>query len=387
MNQKKEFVLRAMNENENFQALCREYGISTKTGYKWKGRFLERGLMGLEEESRRPHKSPEELGEKVVCEIVRLKERHRHWGPKKIREIYRREHDEVPSESSFKRVLERAGMVEKRVVRKAREGGRMSSGRRGTEPNEVWAVDFKGYWRDAEGERCEPLTVSDEYSRYVMASRRMESAKTERVWEEFEVLFERHGLPVAIRSDNGGPFASTRSVLGLSRLSVRWVALGIDLERGRPGKPGDNGRHERIHLDIWKELEREKKGSQAELEVWRQEHNEVRPHESLGMKCPAEVYRNSERKYKGLPKELDYEGMERRKIMKYGRLVWRGKTVFISSALAGWHVGLKSMGAERWEVYFANLRVGVLELPTESFIAAPWRRDEASASSEEKALP
>jgi putative transposase len=383
MKQKAEFVLRAMGGG-NFRALCAEYGIAAKTGYKWKERFMQGGLEGMEEESRRPHASPEALGEAEVCEIVRLKQRHKHWGPKKIQELYRRQHGgEVPSESSFKRVLERAGLVEKRVVRKVTEGGRIWSGQRASEPNAVWTVDFKGSWYDALGRRCEPLTVRDEYSRYVLASERLGDARTETVWKSLETLFEKHGLPGAIRSDNGSPFASTRGILGLSRLSSRWVAIGIDLERGRPGHPQDNGGHERMHRDMSRELERSPGAcTQEELDMWREEYNSKRPHQALGMKCPAEVYRKSPRRYQGLPSELDYGGMERRRINAQGALVWGGQAIFVSTALAGWEVGLKPYGTEQWEVYFVNLRLGELEPKTACFIGTPWRPNEAGAKPE-----
>jgi len=387
MNQRTEFVLRALGGG-NFRELCREYGIAAKTGYKWKERFMERGLEGLKEESRRPRSSSEALAEEQVCAIVRIKQRHPHWGPKKIQELYRREYGQAPSESSFKRVLERAGLVEKRRVRVARERGRIFSGKRAQGPNEVWTIDFKGKWHDGRGECCEPLTVRDEHSRYILASERLENARTETVWQSLERLFERHGLPEAIRSDNGAPFASVRGVLGLSRLSSRWVALGIDLERSRPGCPQDNGGHERMHRDLSQAFEQPLgDSSQGELDLWREEFNWQRPHESLGMKCPGEVYENSSRRYQGVPQSLEYGGMETRRILVGGSLMWRGQAIFISSALSGWDVGLRPCGSERWEVCFANLRLGELEPSTASFIRTPWRANEAATTQPEKALP
>ena len=201
------------------------------------------------EESRRPKSSPEQLAEREVCEIIRLKMAHLPWGPRKIRELYRRRHGEAASESTFKRVLERAGLTQKRRKRRSTEAGRLCSGRRASAPNEIWTVDFKGWWR-SHGKRCEPLTVRDEHSRYLLELGALEDARSETVRKSFERLFERQGLPGAIRSDNGVPFASVRALLGLSRLSAWWVALGIDLERGRPGHPQDNGAHERMHGDI-----------------------------------------------------------------------------------------------------------------------------------------
>src|SRR5258706_2179049 len=184
MNQRTEFVLRALR-TENFRDLCREYGISPKTGYKWKERFLAHGLSGMAEQSRRPRSSPSGLEEAVVCEMVRLKQRHRSWGPRKLRDIYRRRHGPAPSESSFKRVLTRAGLVEPRRLRKRQQAGRLVSGRRAQAPNEVWTVDFKGWWYSAAGRRCEPLTVRDEFSRYVLELRSFANAQTQSVREWF----------------------------------------------------------------------------------------------------------------------------------------------------------------------------------------------------------
>jgi putative transposase len=312
MEQRIEFGLKAMG-SLNFRALCQEYGISTKTGYKWKERFLRDGLRGMEERSRRPKSHADQLAEEAVCEIIRLKLAHGSWGPRKIRELYRRRHGEVASESSFKRVLERAGLTQKRYRRRAKEAGRLRGGREGQAPNEVWTVDFKGWWR-SRGKRCEPLTIRDEHSRYVLELRAVADGRGETVRRSFERLFEHNGLPQAIRSDNGAPFASINYLLGLSRLSVWWVALGIDLERGRPGHPQDNSAHERMHLDISREIEAMGQADQAALDLWRQSFNFERPHEALGMRCPGQLYRPSERKYEGTPEDLIYPQMCTRRV-------------------------------------------------------------------------
>lgn len=241
MDQRIEFVLQALR-TDNFRALCVEYGISPKTGYKWRERFLRWGTEGLTEVSRRPRGHADQLSPEVVCEMVRLKHLHPYWGPRKIRALYLRMHGTAASESSFKRMLARAGLTEPRPRRRpAAVAGQLRSGRRGQAPNEVWTVDFKGWWYDPQRKRCEPLTVRDEHSRYLLELRRLPNARTETVRLCFERLFEQYGLPEAIRSDNGAPFAHPQALLGLSRLSVWWVALGIDLERGRPGHPQDNG--------------------------------------------------------------------------------------------------------------------------------------------------
>jgi len=230
-------------------------------------------------------------------------------------------------------------------------------------------VDFKGWWKSW-GKRCEPLTVRDEHSRYVLELRAMEGASTEKVQQSFERLFERTGLPQAIRSDNGAPFASVHGLLGLSRLSAWWVALGIDLERGRPGHPQDNGAHERLHRDISREIEALGQSDQAAMDVWRQSFNYERPHEALSMRCPGELYRVSERKYQGTPEDLDYPQMCPRRVSAKGTIKLDGQVLFLSTALAGWSVGLKPITQERMEAWFGRLLLGEVDLATSSFIRA-----------------
>lgn len=375
MDERLEFVFRAMR-TENFRALCQEYGISTKTGYKWRERFFQHGMTGMAEQSRRPHSHAEQLSEAETCEIIRFKQAHRYWGARKIRELYLRKYGQAASESSFKRVLARAGMTEPRRRRqRSTEGGRLWSGRQAQSPNEIWTVDFKGWWYDGQGKRCEPLTVRDEHSRYVLELRRVSDSRTATIRACFERLFERHGLPGAIRSDNGTPFAHVNGLLGLSRLSAWWVALGIDLERGRPGHPQDNGGHERLHRDVAVELE-SWAAEQEALDLWRQEFNHERPHEALAMKCPAEVYHNSSRPYKGSPEDLDYPGMDARRVNKVGSIMLGGRALFISSSLARWSVGLKQLESGRLEVWFGRLLLGWIDLSAESFQRADIRPQE-----------
>ena len=383
MNQKIEFSLKAIN-CLNFRSLCKEYGISTKTGYKWKERFLENGIAGMNDESRRPHTSPAGLDEAVVCEIVRLKQAHQQWGPRKIRTLYERKHGgEVPAESSFKRVLERAGLTVPRKVRRSSEGGRLHSGLKAEQPNDVWTVDFKGWWKDRDGLRVEPLTVRDECSRMILDVRLLESSRTEAVKACFERLFERHGLPGSIRSDNGSPFAASHSLLGLSRLSAWWLALGIGLERSRPACPQDNGAHERMHLDIRDELQVKKVGhDQMAFDLWREEYNFVRPHEALGMRSPAEVYKPSDRPYHGTPDELDYGTMMPRRVHpKDGTIHYESEKIMLSASLSGWTVGLSPReGDGLVEVWFANLLLGHIDPQTSSFASAQSARSKAGKS-------
>ena len=372
MEQRIEFALRAMR-TLNFRALCQDYGISAKSGYKWKERFLREGVRGMEEESRRPRSSPEQLPEEVVCKIVGLKLAHLSWGPGKIGELYLRGHGEVASESTFKRVLERVGLTQKRRQRRHwTEAGRLSSGKRAAAPNEVWTVDFKGWWKSW-GKRCEPLTVRDEHSRYVLELRVMESAGTEKVRQSFERLFERAGLPVAIRSDNGAPFASVHGVWGLSRLSAWWVALGIDLERSRPGHPQDNGAHERLHRDISLELEGVSgTHAQGALDLWREQFNHERPHEALGMRTPGELYMPATRQYRGTPEALEYTAMGSRQVNACGQIHWEKECYFLSRSLAGWNVGLQSLG-QRINVWFGRLLLGQIDPSSTNFFRSDIR--------------
>jgi len=234
-------------------------------------------------------------------------------------------------------------------------------------------VDFKGWWWRGHY-RCEPLTVRDEYSRYLLELRAVPDARTETLQRSFERLFERHGLPGAIRSDNGSPFASRSAVYGLSRRSAWWVALGIDLERGRPGHPQDNGAHERLHRDIRLELESlGPRISQDALELWRQAFNEQRPQEALGMRCPSQLYHSSSRKYQGPIEELIYPRMANRGINRHGQMSWENELYFLSTSLAGWSLGLKDNSEGRIEVWFARLLLGWIDPASASFFRADIR--------------
>ena len=384
INERTAFALRSLQPGVNFSQLCQEYGISRQVGYKWKKRFIEEGTPGMVERSRRPRSSPRELTEQVICRLNKCHQRHPAWGPKKIHAHYLGTYGEVPSLSSIKRIFERSGWVKKRRRRPAASGGRLHADRVAEEANDVWTVDFKGWWHVGDGGRCEPLTVRDEKTRYVLAIRGMSASTTEAVRSVFEELFHRYGLPKAIRSDNGPPFASRGNALGLSRLSAWWLALGIDLERGRPGKPQDNGAHERLHRDIKAELqdcaEDSMEEQQAAFEIWRTIFNRERPHEALGMKTPEMYYRKSPRTYTSEPVELEYRGMCSRRVNTAGMIKLENRPIRISAALAGWSVGLKALDADTYEVYFSRLRIGQIELSTRSFLGADGRPEELAES-------
>ena len=377
MDLRTEFIKRAMREELPFAALCREYGISAKTGYKWKQRFLADGLPGLADLSRRPRSSPATVTEDVVCELVRLKGRHSKWGPKKIRDLYVKAQPAraVVSLSTVKRVLDKAGLVKpRRRQRKPEHCGRIANPLVATAPNQVWTVDFKGWWYSPAKQRVQPLTVRDAFSRYALLVQAVPDARMETVQECFSRLFASYGLPLAIRSDNGAPFACTSAPLGLSRLSAWWVALGISLDRIEPGHPEQNGAHERMHRDIALEVEGQVDGDlsaqQAALDIWRCEYNEVRPHEALGMRRPAELYIKSERRFDPTPVVLEYpQGYWRRQVKPNGCIKISNRWVFVSSAIVGWDVGLQPLGTQQFNVWFGPLRLGELNVQDEKFTA------------------
>jgi transposase InsO family protein len=376
MDQRKEFVLRVMGSGERFKEVCREFGISRKTGYKWKERFLQEGLGGLCDTSRRPKTSPSELSETMVCQIVRLKLAHPSWGPRKLQTILARtvQPDELPSESSFKRVLDNAGLVEHRRRRVPSEQGRLTTPVKAERPNQVWTIDFKGWWYTRNKTRFEPLTIRDSFSRYVLCAQALDNACTETVRAAMIGVFEKHGLPEVIRSDNGSPFAARSSPLGLSRLSAWWLTLGIDLDRIAPGRPDQNGGHERMHRDLAVEVEARAEPDpatqQAALDVWRQTFNDERPHEALAMQVPKDVYQVSPRKYDPAPIELEYPtGYLVRKISSHGDVKWKNHRLHVSIALAGCEVGLQPITSERYAVWFCRLRLGELDLSTDKFYA------------------
>lgn len=375
LNQRTEFVLKSLSRDVNFTDLCHEYGISTKTGYKWRERLIQEGLGGLHDRSRRPHHSSKSLKEEEICEIIRLKTAHPHWGPYKIRQLYLRKHHTAPSDSSFKRVLDKAGLVTHQRRRKVCCRDRITSEVVIEQPNDLWTVDFKGWWKALGGGRCEPLTVRDHYSKYILSIKAMESTKTEPVKAEFKKIFKENGLPKVILTDNGPPFAVSHALLGLSTLAVWWVALGIHLHRIAPAHPEQNGSHERMHRDIRKEIQGQIYGDlqehQAAFDLWRDEYNWVRPHEALQMKVPGDVYRKSKKAWEGTPEQLEYDrSFDRRRVSTNGTIKINNNSIIVSTALRGWDVGLKYIDDEHVEVWFDYLRLGEIDLSTNTFIAS-----------------
>lgn len=381
VDQRTEFVNRALREEMSFTALCREFGISTKTGYKWKQRFLDNGRSGMRDLSRKPRDSPTVVTADAACDVVLLKLEHPGWGPSKVHDVYMSSDKcrQALSLSSVKRILGRAGMVKPRRRRRSSEHcGRIAQPIVASAANHVWTVDFKGHWYTSCGKRVLPLTVCDSYSRCVLMAQIVPDAGTQTVMECFSRLFAEHGMPDIIRSDNGSPFASTSAPLGLSRLSAWWVAHGINLDRIEKGKPCQNGRHERMHLEIANDVEGRVPGGipmqQAALDVWRQEYNHVRPHAGIGMQKPVDLYKPSERKFDPTPPQLEYPlGFERRRCLKDGSIKIHGQRMGISLAVSGWDLGLQPDGSNCYKVWFGNLCLGTLDLNTQKFKATEGR--------------
>ena len=375
---RKDFALKALAPGANLTALCLEYDVTRKTGREWRERARLGGINRLAERSRRPLNSPTQLSEAIVCRLVRLKMTYPNWGPKKLVELYYRAEGHRIGVSSCHRVLKAAGLVEARKRRVRRQATLIVGRVVPLAANDVWTIDFKGWWHLACGQRCEPLTVRDAFSKYILAASLPENARTQTIIQEFNRLFQRYGLPKVIKSDNGTPFAAPRAPLGLSTLSATWVALGIELEHSRPGHPQDNGAHERMHKDIAAEVastaQNDALAQQVALDFWRREYNEVRPHERLGGRRPADLYSKSPRLYPMGPLLLDYgPGYFTRKVTPSGYVKYDDQNIFITTSLAGWEVGLRILSEHTLEVWFNYLLVGTIDLLTNHFGAAPSR--------------
>lgn len=366
MDERLRFVARVL-EGEPMTDLCREFGISRKTGYKIFNRYREEGPVALCERSRRPVRYANQLPDQIERLLVTTKKEKPNWGARKIRELLIRKLDgdfRIPSISTVHAVLDRHGLVTHSIRRRARASGTALSP--GVAPNELWCTDFKGEFKLGSGKYCYPLTVTDHASRFLLACEALESIREMPVIESFERLFRERGLPAAIRSDNGVPFASPNGLYNLSKLSVWWLRLGIAIERIKPGHPQQNGRHERMHLTLKREATRPPGSNflqqQARFDSFVREFNGERPHEALAMKCPAEIYSPSPRTYQGLP-EVDYPFHDRDVLVTAcGRICMHRKRVNISTVLGGQKLGIKEVDDGIWLVSFLAYDLGYIDL-------------------------
>jgi transposase InsO family protein len=366
MEERLRFVARLL-DGEGMSEVCREFGISRKTGYKLFNRYKDHGLAALSDRSRRPVRYANQLPPQVESLIVAAKREKPHWGARKIRELLVRRlagDVRVPARSTVHAVLDRHGLVARARRRRGRaEGTPLSAG---TAPNDLWCADYKGEFKLGNGRYCYPLTVTDHASRTLLMCDAHESIKEVNAFDAFQRLFAERGLPGAIRSDNGVPFASPNGLYNLSKLSVWWLRLGIAIERIRPGHPQQNGRHERMHLTLKKEATRPPAMNglqqQARFDAFLAEFNTERPHEALDMKTPAEVYRPSGRAYDGLP-DVAYPYHDRDILVTAcGRICMHSKKINISTALAGQRLGIKEVDDSIWLVSFMRYDLGYIDL-------------------------
>lgn len=365
MNQKTQFVSEYLRDSLSFTELCLRYHISRKTGYKWIKRFQAEGPAGLVDLSRRPHSSPEQTPDALRRAIVDARRRHPSWGAKKLLKLLERKdpHSRWPSRWTVCEILKGEGLVrEKTRRRKVGHPGKPSSII--TAPNQLWCVDFKGQFKTRDGQYCYPLTVTDRYSRYLIGCQGLLSTETLGAKEVFKDLFKKYGMPAAIRSDNGTPFAST--ALGrLSELSVWWIQLGIRPELIEPGKPQQNGQHERMHRTLKAETTRPPAANLAKQQrlfnSFRREYNEVRPHEGVELRTPASMYEASTRLLPKEMPELVYPAhFETRLVSKNSGIRWNSQWVAVSHTCAGLHVGLEQVDHGLWDVYLGPVKLGRL---------------------------
>lgn len=369
MKEKEKFIDAVIKAEKPFKYICEDFGISEKTGHKWKNRFYEEGKLGLYEKSREAENHPNALPEDTVIAIIQLKTAHPYWGAKKILELFKksRRNAEVPSLSSVNRILSKANLIKKRRVKPVSvDCRRLHAHIQPQEVNDVWAIDFKGYWR-SDGEICEPFTVRELVSRKILCVKLMQSKSSEAVRAVMTDLFKKYGLPKVIRSDNGTPFSSPNGVLSLTSLSAWWITLGITPDRTEKGSPGQNGSLERMHADIAREIEGKVRGgvlaNQAVIDAWVEEYNSVRPNEAIGMKTPDEVFIPSERKYIGDYEEIEYPlGFLTRKVTAGGEIVLNSIRIAIGHSLRGLYIGLKPLENNSYEAYLADFILGTVDM-------------------------
>ncbi len=366
MEERLRFVARLL-EGEAMTDVCREFGISRKTGYKILTRYRDEGSAALTDRSRRPVRYANQLPPQIEGMIVNLKTGKPHWGARKIRELLVRRLPgdlRVPAQSTIHAVLDRHGLVSRMGRRRNRAQGTPLSA--GNKPNDLWCADFKSEFRLGNARYCYPLTVTDHASRYLLLCEALDSVREDGAINAFARLFAERGLPDAVRSDNGVPFASPNALFNLSKLSVWWLRLGIAIERIKPGNPQQNGRHERMHLTLKKETTRppgmNSLQQQARFDEFVAEFNRERPHQALDMKPPAQLYRPSSKPYFGLP-DLSYPLHDRECLVTAcGRICMHRKKINISTVLAGQKLGLKEVDNGIGLISFMHYDLGYIDL-------------------------
>jgi transposase InsO family protein len=342
---------------------CARYGISRKTGYKWLGRFEEGGRLGLQDRSRAPHRCPHRIGRDVAAVICAARRQHPSWGPAKLLAWLQPRYPDLewPAVSTAGDLLARRGLVKKRRRRRHwQHPGVVPTVT--TQPNDLWTADFKGHFRTRDRLYCYPLTVADQHTRYLLACHGLLSTKGQGVRPIFDRLFREYGLPRAIRTDNGVPFATT-GIHGLSQLNVWWLRLGIQHQRILPAHPEQNGAHERMHKTLKGEACRPPQASlgpqQRAFNTFRRLYNDERPHEALGDRPPAALYRPSPRSYTGALPPVEYPGhFLVKRVTNAGTIRLKTRLLFLSNALQQYPVGLEEVDDGIWSIHFCQVLLG-----------------------------
>jgi putative transposase len=360
------FIAGYLREDEPMRQLCLRHGISRKTGYKWLGRYRQAGAAGLAELSSARHTLTQAMDPATAAAVLAFRERHPTWGARKLLERLGKDHPETvwPAASTVGDLLRREGISKPRR-RQPGEPRHPPTLTDPSAPNACWAADFKGWFRTGDGVRCEPLTVSDGYSRYLLACEAVAQVTAVQVQPILTRLFQVHGLPQALRTDNGSPFARRDGLGGLTQLSVWLLKLDVWPERIEPGCPQQNGRHERMHRVLNEDTASPPAASlslqQARMDAWRVEYNTDRPHEALGMECPDALYTASARAYPASIKEWEYPADHQvRRVIGDGYIKWRDGTVYLSGALRGETVGVAQRDDGDWAVRFRGFDLAVL---------------------------
>jgi putative transposase len=365
MDLKTQFIADYLRQTLSVAELCYHYNISRKTGYKWIDRYLEDGATGLADRSRRPHVCPHQTHPKLVELILEARRHHPTWGAKKLLKILsnRQPHQQWPARRTVCDILTRYGLIKKpRHRRLIGHPGKPASII--TAPNQVWSADFKGHFKTRDGHYCYPLTVTDNFSRYLLGCQALHTTSGADAKPVFRRLFQEFGLPLRIRTDNGVPFA-TVSLARLSTLSAWFVRLGIMPELIEPGKPQQNGRHERMHRTLKAEATRppaaSSRSQQHTFNRFREEFNNQRPHEALDLATPASIYQPSPRPFPTKLPPLEYpDHFEKRYVSYNGGIRWKSAWVHVSITCAGQYLGLEAVDNQIWNVYFGPLRLGRL---------------------------
>ena len=363
--QRMRFIHDWQKQQDSMAELCRRYGISRRVGYKWLERYRQEGIEGLQDQSRAPRRHPNQTPAALEERIVALRARHGRWGPTTLKAVLERKDAAVtwPARSTIGQLLKRQGLSLPRRRRPRAAPTRPPLTPMG-EPNQVWSIDFKGWFRTQDGERCDPLTISDGASRYLLRCQGLRHPDGEHVRALMEAAFREYGLPRVLRSDNGPPFA-TVAVHGLSSLAVWWIKLGICPERIEPGHPEQNGRHERMHRTLKQETAsppaRTLRAQQRAFDRFRREYNEERPHQGLELKTPGECYGLSPRPYPSRIEEPVYPAEFALRRVVDGVIRWRRQKVFVGKGLNGERVGLEQIGERLWRVWFSFYELGWLD--------------------------